>query len=343
MANPGQEPGAEPREQGRASVVDRRMIIIGVPLLAGLAAAGAVTGYVLGGDKPAEGGADGDDEAPTPSTTPTAAEGPYPTDTMLVRLDEGESSSIYSTTPGSGDRTKLADSGHDALPQWSHDRQTIVYIRNDGRWWQIVTMRPDGSDPTVVADRVGRGTRVCWSPDDKQLAYVDTWEGRSQLFTFTLGDEKPVRVTRSKDDKDDPTWSPSGDVVAMWINTKGNRQIALVQLDEPDATPRWLTKDEVNCADPCWSPDGKWIAYTRNGAAGGQSDIWMVRPDGTDNQPVTSGTAQDMDPTWSPDSKWIAFTRGRVQEPSVWIARPDGTEEQQLTVGGVYERHASWS
>lgn len=326
-----------------ASVVDRRTIIIGVPVLAGLAAVGAVTGYALAGDPPSEGG--GPDEnaglgkAPTPTGTPRL----YPAATILFRLDQGERSSIYSATPGSAEPTKLADSGHDALPQWSHDRKTIVYIRDAGNWWQIVTMAPDGTNPKVVVDEVTRGTRVCWSGDDKRLAYVDKVEGHNQLFTYTLGEAAPKQVTHSQDDKDDPTWARDRDVVAMWINTKGNRQIALVRLDAPDAPPTWLTRDKVNCADPCWSPDGSWIAYTRNGKESGQSDIWVVRPDGSENRAVTSGTAQDMDPTWSPDSQWIAFTRGKVKEPSIWIARPDGRDVQRLTAGPAYEAHASWS
>ncbi len=377
MANPGQEPGLPPEtyvmgatppgsvppgsvppyggaeapaggpapRRGLASVVDRRTIIIGVPVLAGLAAVGAVTGYTLAGD-PEDGsdGRSGIGSAPTPTGSATGAPRTYPADTMLFRLDQGESSLIYSTTPGSGVRKKLAGSGHDALPQWSHDRKTIVYIRDAGDWWQILTIAPDGSGQTVVVDRVTRGTRVCWSRDDKRLAYVDKVDGRNQLFTLTLSEGQPKQVTHNQDDKDDPTWAPhTDDLVAMWINTRGNRQIGLVRLGEPDAPPTWLTRDKVNCADPCWSPDGAWIAYTRGGKASGQSDIWVVRPDGTENRAVTSGTAQDMDPTWSPDSQWIAFTRGKVKEPSVWIARPDGSDPQRLTVGKVFEAHASWS
>jgi TolB protein len=337
--------GPAPRGRGLASVVDRRTIIIGVPVLAGLAAVGAVTGYALAGDPPAGKEGDGSDGSSSlgAAPSPTGPVRPYPTDTMLIRLDEGGQSFVYSVTPGSEKRTKLAGSGHDALPQWSHDRKTVVYIRDAGNWWQIVTMAPDGRNPKVVVDQVARGTRVCWSGDDKRLAYVDKVDGRNQLFTFTLGEARPKQVTHAKDDLDDPTWSRDGDLVAMWINTRGNRQIGLVRLDQPDATPTWLTKDRVNCADPCWSPDGQWIAYTRSGEASGQSDIWVVRPNGKDNRPVTSGTAQDMDPTWSPDSQWIAFTRGKVKEPSVWIARPDGRDLQRLTVGQAFEAHASWS
>ncbi|GAA4443540.1 TolB family protein [Phytohabitans houttuyneae] len=343
--------GPAPRAKGLASVVDRRTILIGVPVLAGLAAIGAVTGYSLASDPPAGEGGTGDGgrgsgglgSAPTQSPTVVGPARPYPSDTILFRLDQGEKSFIFSGTPGSDQRKMLANSGHDALPQWSHDRQTIVYIRDAGNWWQVVTMRPDGSQQTVIIDEVVRGTRVCWSPDDKKLAYVDRVDGRNQLMTFTLGEAGPKQVTRSTDDKDDPTWSPDGRDVAMWINTKGNRQIGLVSLEQPDATPRWLTKDKVNCADPCWSPDGSWIAYTRNGKVSGQQDIWVVRPDGSENRAVTSGTAQDMDPTWSPDSQWVAFTRGKVKEPSLWIARPDGKDLQRLTVGDAYEAHASWS
>jgi len=357
MTNPGTEHGS-PREnygagatptdpvprRRSASVVDRRTILIGVPVLAGLAAVGAVAGYALAGDPPA----DGDDPEPRGSgglgAAPTVPQRPFPSDAMLVRVDQGDNSYIYRTTPGGGDRAKLTDSAHDALPQWSHDRKTVVYIRNAGNWWQIVTMGPDGGDQKVVVDRVSRGTRVCWSGDDKKLAYVDKVDGRNQLFVHTLGEARPKQVTHTPDDKDDPTFAPgTGDAVAMWINTRGNRQIGLVRLDQPDAAPRWLTKDKVNCADPCWAPDNSWIAYTRAGEASGQSDIWVVRPDGGESHAVTSGTAQDMDPTWSPDSKWIAFTRGKVKEPSVWIVRPDGKDPQRLTAGDIFEAHASWS
>jgi Tol biopolymer transport system component len=120
-----------------------------------------------------------------------------------------------------------------------------VYIRDAGNWWEILTMNPDGSDPTVVVDRVSRG----------------------------------------------------GDLIAVWINTRRNRQIGLIRPDQPDATPLWLTKDKVNCADPCWSPDGQWIAFTRGKVE--QPSVWTARPDGQDLQRLTVGDVYEAHASWS--------------------------------------------
>lgn len=333
--------GATPPEPARSSrrfpaLVDRRTLLIGVPTLAGLAAAGAVTGYLLAGDPPADPGRSGLGSAEPPT---------FPTDTMLIRLDQGASSAVYSTTPGSGQRQLLASSGYDVLPQWSHDRKRIAYIRRlgTGASWQIWIMDPDGGHPALVVDKVSRGTRVCWSRDDRQLAYVDKVDGRNQLFAIAIGESGPRQITRTPDDKDDPSWAPLGDSrIAMWSTQQGRRQIVLLRLDQPDTSRQRLTNGGADCVDPCWSPDGSLIAYTHSKGSG-QAAIWVVKPDGTGDRAVTSGTDVDIDPTWSPDGSWIAFTRIANDKPAIYAVRPDGSGLRRLTVGDALEAHASWS
>ncbi|MEH1126370.1 TolB family protein [Micromonospora sp. CPCC 206061] len=318
----------------KAPFISRRTLVIGVPALVGLAAAGAVTGYVLAGDGPKDEGAAG-----TPSPSP----GAFPTDTMLVRLDEGERSAIYSTTPGSGKRTQLVAGGYDVLPQWSHKRDLITYIRRiTPTHWQIFTMGKDGSGAELIVDKVNRGTRVCWSPDDTKLAYVARVSGRNQLFTVPSTGGTPTQVTRTNDDKDDPAWAPNVQgLVCMWGVRDGKPQLMLFRLDDPDGSRQWLTSGGLASVDPDFSPDGKLIAYSHSKVSG-QADIWVVTPDGK-SSPVTSGPDLDMDPTWSPDGRWIAFTRGPVAKPRIYAVRPDGTGLRELTAGTALEGHASWS
>ncbi|MCW6011203.1 hypothetical protein K1W54_42680 [Micromonospora sp. CPCC 205371] len=330
-----------PSAPQRTPLISRRTLVIGVPALVGLAAAGAVTGYLLAGDEPKdEDKGDGTGQlgaADTPST------GEFPADTLLVRLDEGKQSSIYATTPGSNLRTQLVAGGYHALPQWSHKRDRIAFIRRiTPTHWQIYTMAPDGGGTKLIVDKVNRGTRVCWSRDDSKLAYVARAGGRNQLFTVPATGGTPTQLTRTNDDKDDPAWSPNVEgQVCMWAIRDGKPQLMLFHVDDPAGSRQWLTSGGLASVDPDFSPDGKLIAYSHSKVSG-QADIWVVTPDGK-SSPVTSGPDLDMDPTWSPDGKWIAFTRGPVLEPKIYAVRPDGTGLRQLTARTALEGHASWS
>lgn len=342
---------ALPRPVASGFPISRRTLLIVVPSLALVSAAGGVAAGLLTREtKPPAGSG----PSPEPNlgfgTRPSAQLSPVPdpgrtvpTDTMLVRLDESGAwpstsrSDIYSTTPGSGRRTRLAAGGFDILPQWSHDRRRVAFTRRAGSAWQVWTMNADGSQQTRVTD-IAAGTRVAWSPDDRRLAFMRPAGGRPQLFVITLGESTPVQVTNTPDTKDDPAWSPRDpNVIALWSDRDGRHEIFVVRLDRPQDPWQKLTSGSSSAEDPSWSPDGTRLAYTRAG------DIWLVGADGSGNRAVTSGRDFDMDPTWSPDGGWIAFTRGPSQGPSVHIVRPDGTGLRKLTVGNAREGHASWS
>lgn len=332
-----------PSAPHRTPFISRRTLVIGVPALVGLAAAGAVTGYVLAGDEPKDKKDDGTGRLGA-ADTPPPSPGAFPTDTMLVRLDEGERSAIYSTLPGSGERTQLVAGGYDVLPQWSHKRDKISFIRRiTPTHWQIYTMAQDGNAQELIVDKVNRGTRVCWSRDDTKLAYVARVNGRNQLFTVPSIGGTPTQLTRTNDDKDDPAWAPHVEgLVCMWAIRDGKPQLMTFRADDPDGSRQWVTSGGLASVDPDFSPDGKLIAYSHSKVSG-QADIWVVTPDGKSSRPVTSGPDLDMDPTWSPDGNWIAFTRGPVPKPRIYAVRPDGSGLRELTAGTALEGHASWS
>lgn len=330
-------PPSAPR---RTPLISRRTVVIGVPALVGLATAGAVTGYVLAGDEPKDEG-DTNDRKGMGAASPSP--GAFPADPMLFRLDEGKRSGVFVTVPDSGERNQLAAGGYDVLPQWSHKRDRIAFIRRiTPTHWQIWTMGRDGNGEALIVDKVNRGTRVCWSRDDSKLAYVARAGGRNQLFTVPTIGGTPTQITHTNDDKDDPAWSPNVEgLVCMWAVRDGKPQLMLFRVDDPAGSRQWLTKGGLASVDPDFSPDGKLIAYSHSKVSG-QADIYVVTPDG-ESRPVTSGPDLDQDPTWSPDGEWIAFTRGPVLEPKLYAVRPDSTGLRQLTVGTALEGHPSWS
>ena len=151
-------------------------------------------------------------ETPIGATAPSAPSAPpFPTDPMLIRVDTGGDSgperrtNVFLLTPGSDARRQITPGGGDFLPKWSHDRKRIVLNRNESGLNTTYVLNADGSGLTKIIDGVSGG-RVTWSMDDRRLAFTRRVDGVNQIFTVEPGRSAPVQLTRSRDEKDDPTW-----------------------------------------------------------------------------------------------------------------------------------------
>jgi Tol biopolymer transport system component len=313
-----------------------------------LVAAGAVTAVLAGGgaaavaltgDGGSRGAADGTTAAPTP---------PFPTDPMLIRVDTGgdpgpeRRTNVFVLTPGSGERRQITSSGGDFLPKWSHDRSRIVLSRNENGVFTAYVLGADGSGLTKVADNVSGG-RVTWSMDDRRLAFTRQVGGVNQIFTVASdGSTPPVQLTRSADEKDDPTWMADGRNLTYWVKRDGARQIYALNVADPREPGRLIAGPSAGPVnDPAPSPDGRFVLYTRE-TGPGTSDIWIIGADGSNPRRVIGDPQRDMDPAWSPDGTWFAFVRGELNRPTIVVARIDGSGETVLTAPGAREGHPNW-
>lgn len=69
----------------------------------------------------------------------------------------------------------------DNLPFWSPDGQTITFSRRTTRWnWEIVTIRPDGTDYRVLTDNGAMDAHGIWTEDGSQIVYTSTVHGFRQ-------------------------------------------------------------------------------------------------------------------------------------------------------------------
>jgi hypothetical protein len=266
---------------------------------------------------------DGRARGPADAALGAAPVSPYPTDTMLIRVDTGADSSaervskVYTFTPGAGaPRTELPGTEPgDELPKWSHNRAQIAVTHNTGNGFSdIYLMSADGSNRRKVLEDVIDG-RVAWSGGDDRIAYVRTVGGINQIFVQPLDGSDPTQLTHSPEPKDDPAWSADDRSIIYWRERDGVKQIYELPVGDPAEPGRLITGPAT---DPAPSPDGSRILHTNQSGTGAAStsDIWLVNADGSNPHRVTSNPEREMVPSWSPDGTWFALVRGPYERPT---------------------------
>jgi Tol biopolymer transport system component len=315
----------------------RRIVVAGGTALA---LAGAVAALALRPN--GAGGQEHLARSPAHATRPA----PLPAAPLLVRLDTAAGwpnpchADIASTLPGAKRLTTLSSGpACDIYPRWSPDRQRIAFTRRMYGPSEAWVMNADGTGRILISNRVASYTQVSWAPDSSRVAYQG-YDG--DFYTTIVGGSTPPRLTGSGDRKSDPVWSPDGRGLAFLIGAKGNEQIYVLDMRNPQRRRR-LTSAPQGALDPAWSPNGKQIAFTQR-TPDGSSDIWVMNADGTGRRRIGGTTAErEFDPSWSPDGTWIAYSRGAWGAAQTWAMRADGTGRRAISVGTPYEGHPNWS
>lgn len=164
------------------------------------------------------------------------------------------------------------------------------------------------------------------------------WEnGNSDIYGLTLGQTKPVRLTRHPAEDRDPAWSPDGTQIAFASRRDGNWDLYVMDLRIAEI--RRVTTDMGFDAGPNWSPDGQWLVY--ESYLNNNLDIFITKADGS-TAPIrlTQHIAPDFAPVWSPGGRHIAFTSWRTGNKDVFIMPLDAAQDSlAMNVTGSPDRH----
>ena len=271
--------------------------------------------------------------------------------------------------------TTRSDEGGDSNAAWSPNGESIAFVRSqlaadheDAEDLRVHVIRADGTGTrpiTAKASTVRWEHDPAWSPDGRQLAFVQVREGRTRVVASIIavnlddGQRRTVysETYESSDEEgapylQTPAWSPNGETVLFTRSTFGGR-------DEEDYRPsvyavpaaggeaRLLIRDAAHGA---WSPDGGRIAYSGMHDRLGRScreecivagEIYVASADGSNRVRLTESRADDDDPSWSGDGQRIVFAsdRNAVQAETeeagreIYSIRPDGSCLTWLTNG----------
>jgi Tol biopolymer transport system component len=102
----------------------------------------------------------------------------------------------------------------------------------------------------------------------------------------------------------EPAISPDGGRIALSIETDGNWDVWVLDLDRQVATR--LTFEAGEDVSPVWSPDGAWIAFSSQ--RGGTANLYRKAADGSGEAVrLTESSDQQYPGSWSADGHLLAF------------------------------------
>jgi TolB protein len=232
----------------------------------------------------------------------------------------------------------------------------FVSNRGDGRTFQVLTMRPDGSEWTQVTFTEGNKSDPTWSPDGKKLLYVANG-GRDNygndlgldIWAMDADGSNHVNLTQSPEDDYDPAWSPNGEQI-VFTSTRveavpGMPQLFIMNAD--GSAPNWITRGNGAEFSPTWSPDGEWIAFAIS-IQSAPPVLFLRTGEGADQRAFDFNLGKRVgeinDPAWSPDGLTIAYTcvKPGQNEICLVVVATNGTEIFTLT-STLGNKEPAWS
>jgi Tol biopolymer transport system component len=239
--------------------------------------------------------------------------------------------------------TVLAGAAHSAKANFPGTDGRIVFQRDSTG--EIVTIKPDGTDPRVVAapsDANSYDTEPAWSPNGQQIVFTELnfTGGPNQLWLVNAdGTNRHLLFAEDPGYGDgQANWSPDGSRVIFrrCSDKRGECSIYTIKANGHGLTqitqPSQNGKTEIADVKPEFSPDGTTVSFSSFNRGGVQNGIYLTKLHGGSIQLITPTALGATDADWSPDgSKLVFWTQSRGGGPSaIDTINPDGSGLTQL-------------
>ena len=133
-------------------------------------------------------------------------------------------------------------------------------------------------------------------------------------------------AARSKSQDEQPSWNPTGTLLAFRRGDADHGQIFVVRVGKPK-TAHPLTTTGFDDRRPAFSPNGKTIAFVRGASRSAEHDLCFVRLANPKDASCLKDAKLDVSrPAWSPDGELIALIAG----PAVRGPTPEPVEVELL-------------
>ena len=218
-------------------------------------------------------------------------------------------------------------------------------------FWRTASVPPSTAEllnPTFtqVTSQSGLEWFPSLSPDGKWVVYGGDTEGNRDIFLQSTTGQTPINLTAdSRDDDDQPAFSPDGERIAFRSSRDGGGIFVMGRTGE---AIRRLTRRGFK---PTWSPEGREIAFTTENAdldpqnTVGLSSLWIV--DVASGQERQVANVDAVMPSWSPHGQRIAYTtRGAIAGSTrldIWTVDRSGEAAVAVTTDGASNWGPVWA
>ena len=180
---------------------------------------------------------------------------------------------------------------------------------------------------------------VSAAPQNGRIAFYRWLPG--QIYSMAPDGTDRTRLTDSKMDSVDPTWSADGSQIAF-VRARQPRGTKLMVMDADGSNQTVILEARGDIGQPDWFPDGAHILYCVSGGNVGYR-LFIVGADGSGRTQI--GPTPACDAAVSPDGSKVAFTRfqknlGRPTD--LWVMDANGTGLVQLT-DDAHSESPTWS
>ncbi len=271
--------------------------------------------------------------------------------TIAFIRNEGERSTIYTTSPAGGMERRIRDGHFAGRITWSADNRSLVVAERNS-WNDVESLY-------LISTEDGEKTRLTTPPDanseDQDPAFSP--DGGSLLFTrcryrYTCGlyllkispGNRPVGGPALLVDFKavilGAAWSANGKaaVYPSYIDKTYNPHLMRVPI-QPGAHPEPLPYTGEQAFAPVIAMRGNRMAYVQNLS---DFDLLRIQP-GKPTQTFASSTRDERSPQYSPDGKRVAFQSNRSGSMNVWVCDSDGKNPVQLTNAPEFSGSPRWS
>ncbi len=188
---------------------------------------------------------------------------------------------------------------------WAQDGQTIAFVAKEGprdriMLWDLYDKELVQTQAMPDMDLV---ESLTWAPDSRQLAFIGTGQGQSDLYIIDVQSGERRQLTGTPEREDYPNWSPDGQTIAF--STKYRNQFDIKIYDLTEDVAHAAISSPTDDLWPQWLPEGNKLLFvsTRDKI----NDLFVYHLDEGREFRLTRSLSGIMNPALSPDGRQIVF------------------------------------